>query len=249
MNLLEELEWRGLIADCTDRTELEKKANSPLTLYCGFDPTTDSLHAGNLVPLLGLRRFQLLGHHPIAVAGGATGSIGDPSGKTAERQLLTKETIATNIASVKEQLRRLLDFDTKSNPARLVDNASWAADVTYLDFLRDIGKHFSINMMIAKESVRARMEDREEGISYTEFSYMLLQAFDFYVLCRDYNCELQIGGSDQWGNNAAGQKVGKTVEGAVWIDPNKTSVYRFYQYWVRTDDRDVIRFLKYFTFL
>src|SRR5213595_3125449 len=274
MNLLEELEWRGLIADCTDRTELEKKANSPLTLYCGFDPTTDSLHAGNLVPLLGLRRFQLLGHHPIAVAGGATGSIGDPSGKTAERQLLTKETIATNIASVKEQLRRLLDFDTKSNPARLVDNASWAADVTYLDFLRDIGKHFSINMMIAKESVRARMEDREVGISYTEFSYMLLQAFDFYVLCRDVDCELQIGGSDQWGNitagidllrkklgrygygltlplvtKADGSKFGKTETGTIWLDPKRTSVYRFNQFWVNTDDRDVVRYLKYFTFL
>src|SRR5881394_2332923 len=195
MNIFNELEWRGLIADCTDRTEFEKKTISPLTLYCGFDPTADSLHVGNLVPLLGLRRFQLLGHHPIAVAGGATGSIGDPSGKTAERQLLTKETIGANIASVKEQLRRLLDFDTKRNPARLVDNASWTTHVSFLDFLRDIGKHFSVNQMIGKESVRARMEDREVGISYTEFSYMLLQAFDFYVLCRDYQCELQIGGA------------------------------------------------------
>src|SRR5216117_1432299 len=274
MNILEELEWRGLIADCTDRAEFKKKTMSPLTLYCGFDPTAESLHVGNLVPLLGLRRFQLLGHHPIAVAGGATGSIGDPSGKTAERQLLTKETIATNIASVKEQLRRLLDFDTKTNPARLVDNASWTENVTYLDFLRDIGKHFSVNQMIGKESVRARMEDREVGISYTEFSYMLLQAFDFYVLCRDYHCELQIGGSDQWGNitagidlcrkklgtqvygltlplitNADGTKFGKTEAGAVWVDPKKTSVYKFYQFWIRTDDRDVIRYLKYFTFL
>src|SRR5438876_12234767 len=204
MNVLEELDWRGLIADCTDRKELNKQITAPLTLYCGFDPTADSLHAGNLVPLLGLRRFQLLGHHPIAVAGGATGSIGDPSGKTAERQLLGKETIAANITTVKEQLRRLLDFDTKTNPARLVDNASWTADVSYLDFLRDIGKPFSGNQMIGKESVRARMEDRDVGISYTEFSYMLLQAFDFLVLCRDYNCELQIGGSDQWGNITAG---------------------------------------------
>src|SRR5204862_3886135 len=210
----------------------------------------------------------------IAVAGGATGSIGDPSGKTAERQLLTKETIATNIASVKEQLRRLLDFDTKSNPARLVDNASWTANVSFLDFLRDIGKHFSVNQMIGKESVRARMEDREVGISYTEFSYMLLQAFDFYVLCRDHQCELQIGGSDQWGNitagidlcrkklgkqvygltlplitNADGTKFGKTEAGAVWLDVKRTSVYKFYQFWVRTDDRDVVRYLKYFTFL
>src|SRR5438876_1005787 len=274
MNILKELDWRGLVADCTDRTEFEKRATSPLTLYCGFDPTADSLHAGNLVPLLGLRRFQLLGHHPIAVAGGATGSIGDPSGKTAERQLLTKETIATNIASVKEQLRRLLDFDTKTNPARLLDNASWTENVTCLDFLRDIGKHFSVNQMIGKESVRARMEDREVGISYTEFSYMLLQAFDFYVLCRDYNCELQIGGSDQWGNitagidlcrkklgkqvygltlplitNADGTKFGKTEAGAVWLDVRRTSVYKFYQFWIRTDDRDVVLYLKYFTFL
>src|SRR6266542_3349440 len=256
MNILEELDWRGLIADCTDRTELEKKTAASLTLYCGFDPTADSLHVGNLVPLLGLRRFQLAGHHPIAVAGGATGSIGDPSGKTNERQLLTKETIATNIDSVKEQLRRLLDFDTKSNPAQLVDNASWTASVTFLDFLRDIGKHFSVNQMITKESVRARMDDREVGISYTEFSYMLLQAFDFYVLCRNYNCELQIGGSDQWGNITAGidhrrKKLGKpdygltlplitnadrntfrkTDAGKVWLDPKRTSVYKFYQFW------------------
>src|SRR5205814_1160491 len=242
-------------------------------LYCGFDPTAESLHVGNLVPLLGLRRFQLAGHHPIAVAGGATGSIGDPSGKTAERQLLTKEAIAANIARVKEQLQRLLDFETKTNPARLVDNASWTAQVSYLDFLRDVGKHFSVNQMVAKESVRARMEDREVGISYTEFSYMLLQAFDFCVLCRDYNCELQIGGSDQWGNitagidlcrkklaksvygltaplitNADGTKFGKTESGAVWLDVKKTSVYKFYQFWIRTDDRDVIRYLKFFTF-
>ena len=274
MNIFNELEWRGLIADCTDRTEFEKKTISPLTLYCGFDPTADSLHVGNLVPLLGLRRFQLLGHHPIAVAGGATGSIGDPSGKTAERQLLTKEKIATNITRVKEQLRRLLDFDAKTNPARLVDNASWTANVSFLDFLRDIGKHFSVNQMIGKESVRARMEDREVGISYTEFSYMLLQAFDFYVLCRDHDCELQIGGSDQWGNitagidlcrkklgraafgltlplitNADGTKFGKTEAGAVWLDVSRTSVYKFYQFWIRTDDRDVVRYLKYFTFL
>src|SRR6266545_1057540 len=274
MNILAELEWRGLIADCTDRAELNRKLGAPLTVYCGFDPSADSLHAGNLVPLLGLRRFQLAGHHPIAVAGGATGSIGDPSGKTNERQLLTKETIATNIDSVKEQLRRLLDFDTKSNPAQLVDNASWTASVTFLDFLRDIGKHFSVNQMVAKESVRARMEDREVGISYTEFSYMLLQAFDFYVLARDHHCELQIGGSDQWGNitagidlcrknlgkpvygltlplitNADGTKFGKTEAGTVWLDPKRTSVYKFYQFWIRTDDRDVIRYLKYFTFL
>ena len=271
---MEELKWRGLLADCTDAAELAKKISTPITLYCGFDPTADSLHAGNLVPLLALRRFQLLGHHPIAVAGGATGMVGDPSGKTSERQLLTKEVLDHNIASVKVQLAKLLDFETKQNPARLVDNASWTKDISYLDFLRDIGKHFSVNQMVAKESVRARMEDREVGISYTEFSYMLLQAFDFMVLCRDASCELQIGGSDQWGNitagieltrkklgktvygltlplitNADGSKFGKTVVGAVWLDREKTKKEDFYQFWMRTDDRDVIRYLKYFTFL
>lgn len=275
MNIYEELEWRGLVADCTDMTELQKRLTAaPITLYCGFDPSADSLHVGNLVPLLGLRRFQLMGHHPIAVAGGATGSIGDPSGKTAERTLLTPQVLEANIATVKEQLRRLLDFESKTHPARLLDNASWTANISYLDFLRDVGKHFSVNVMVAKESVRARMEDRETGISYTEFSYMLLQAFDFYVLCRDHNCELQIGGSDQWGNitagidlcrkklgkhvfgltlplitNADGTKFGKTEAGAIWVDPKKTSVYRFYQFWVRRDDRDVVRYLKFFTFL
>jgi tyrosyl-tRNA synthetase len=288
VNIYEELQWRGLIADCTSSENVDVlveggkvSENAPglwhrknITLYCGFDPTADSLHVGNLVPLLALRRFQLLGHHPIAVAGGATGSIGDPSGKTAERQLLTKEILDRNIASVKVQLAKLLDFETKQNPARLVDNASWTADYRLLDFLRDIGKHFSVNQMVAKESVRARMEDRESGISYTEFSYMLLQAFDFMVLCRDANCELQIGGSDQWGNitagidlcrkklgktvygltlplitNADGTKFGKTEAGAIWLDPTRTSVYRFYQFWINTDDRDAIRYLKYFTFL
>ena len=274
MSILDELKWRGLVADCTDAAELEKRLTAPVTLYCGFDPTADSLHVGNLVPLLALRRFQLLGHHPIAVAGGATGSIGDPSGRTAERQLLTPEVLDHNIAKVKVQLARLLDFETKQNPARLVDNASWTAGISFLDFLRDIGKHFSVNQMVAKESVRARMEDREAGISYTEFSYMLLQAFDFMVLRRDRNCELQIGGSDQWGNitagieltrkklgqqvfgltlplitNADGSKFGKTVAGAIWLDPKRTSVYRFYQFWINTDDRDAIRYLKFFTFI
>ena len=275
MNIIDELNWRGLFADCTDAAGLAKRVtDAPITLYCGFDPTADSLHVGNLVPLLALRRFQLLGHHPIAVAGGATGSIGDPSGKSQERQLLTKETLDHNIASVKGQLARLLDFDTQTNPARLVDNASWTAPISYLDFLRDVGKHFSVNMMVAKESVRARMEDREVGISYTEFSYMLLQAFDFYHLRKALNCELQIGGSDQWGNitaggdlcrkklsatvfgltlplitNADGSKFGKTVAGAIWLDPKRTSVYRFYQFWIRADDRDVVLYLKYFTFL
>ena len=275
MNILEELQWRGLLADCTDLPELAQRVSpGPLTLYCGFDPSGDSLHLGNLVPLLALRRFQLLGHHPIALAGGATGAIGDPSGKSQERQLLSRELLAANLAKIKEQLRRLLDFDTPVNPARLLDNAAWTAPLSYLDFLRDIGKHFSLNQMLAKESVRARLADRQAGLSYTEFSYMLLQAFDFYVLCRDYNCQLQIGGTDQWGNitagldltrrklgrpvygltlplitNADGSKFGKTVAGAVWLDAAKTSVYKFYQCWIRTDDRDVLRYLKYFTFL
>jgi tyrosyl-tRNA synthetase len=274
VSILDELKWRGLVADCTDAAELTKRLASPVTLYCGFDPTADSLHVGHLVPLLALRRFQDLGHHPIAVAGGATGSIGDPSGKSAERQLLTKEQIKANVESVRPQLARLLDFDRRPNPARLVDNADWTANISFLDFLRDIGKYFSVNQMVAKESVRARMEDREAGISYTEFSYMLLQAFDFYVLCRDHGCELQIGGSDQWGNitagidlihkklgkqgygltlplitKADGTKFGKTEGGAVWLDPKKTSVYKFYQFWINTADADVIRYLKFFTFL
>jgi tyrosyl-tRNA synthetase len=275
MNILDELLWRGLLADCTDPVELAKRiSRGPLTLYCGFDPTADSLHVGSLVPLLGLRRFQIQGHRPIALAGGATGSIGDPSGKTQERQLLTREVISANIDKVKQQLGRFLDFDTSANPARLLDNASWTAPISFLDFLRDIGKHFSVNQMVAKESVRARMEDREAGISYTEFSYMLLQAFDFFVLCRDCDCELQIGGSDQWGNitagidltrrklsravygltlplitKADGTKFGKTEAGTIWLDAARTSVYKFYQYWICTDDRDVLRYLKYFTFL
>jgi tyrosyl-tRNA synthetase len=275
VNILDELEWRGLLADCTNAADLRTRLDAgPITLYAGFDPTADSLHVGNLVPLLALRRFQLQGHHPIAVAGGATGAIGDPSGKAAERQLLTQEVLESNIASVKTQMRRLLDFECQPNPARLLDNADWTRPVRYLDFLRDIGKHFSVNQMIGKESVRARMEDRESGISYTEFSYMLLQAFDFYHLRKDLNCELQIGGSDQWGNitagsdlirkklgaaaygltlplitNADGSKFGKTEAGAIWVDARRTSVYRFYQFWIRTDDRDVVPYLKYFTFL
>lgn len=275
MNIYDELQWRGLVSDCTDAAELNKRLSAgPITLYAGFDPTADSLHVGSLVPLLVLRRFQLLGHHPIAVAGGATGSIGDPSGKSAERQLLTRELLNANIAGVKPQLARWLDFDARSNPARLVDNADWTTPVSYLEFLRDIGKHFTVNMMVAKESIRARMEDREVGISYTEFSYMLLQAFDFYHLCKEFGCELQIGGSDQWGNitagidlarkklgrhvfgltqplitKADGSKFGKTEAGTVWLDAKRTSVYKFYQFWINSDDRDAVRYLKYFTFL
>jgi tyrosyl-tRNA synthetase len=275
VNIFDELEWRGLVADCTDALELKKRLESgPIVLYAGFDPTADSLHVGSLVPLLALRRFQLAGHHPIALAGGATGLVGDPSGRASERPLLTKEVLDSNIAGIKEQLRRLLDFDCAVHPARLMDNASWTAPVGFLDFLRDIGKHFSVNQMMAKESVRARMEDRESGLSYTEFSYMLLQAFDFFHLFEAQQCELQIGGSDQWGNitagmeltrkktgahvfgltlplilNSDGTKFGKSAAGAVWLDARKTSVYRFYQYWIRTDDRDVVRYLKLFTFL
>jgi tyrosyl-tRNA synthetase len=274
MSIFEELVWRDLLADCTDAEQLQKRLQAgPCTLYCGFDPTADSLHVGHLVPLLALRRFQQFGHQPIAVAGGATGSIGDPSGKSEERQLLTKAQIAANVQAVRSQLARLLDFESKTNPARLVDNADWTASLSLLDFLRDIGKHFSVNMMVAKESVRARMEDRDAGISYTEFSYMLLQAYDFCHLCQNYQCELQIGGTDQWGNitagidlcrkklgravygltlplvtKADGTKFGKTEAGAVWLDPAKTSVYRFYQFWIQTDDRDVVRYLKFFTF-
>jgi tyrosyl-tRNA synthetase len=274
-NFFEELQWRGLVADCTDLPALKARlADGRVTLYCGFDPTADSLHVGSLVPLIALRRFQLAGHSPIAVAGGATGSIGDPSGKTQERQLLTAVQIAGNVAAVRVQLARLLDFDASGNPARLVDNADWICPMGVIDFLRDVGKHFTVNQMVARESVRARMEDREAGISYTEFSYMLLQAYDFFWLAKEYGCELQIGGSDQWGNIVAGldlirkklqrpafgltlplitksdgTKFGKTESGTVWLDAKRTSVYRFYQFWLNTDDRDVASYLRLFTFL
>jgi tyrosyl-tRNA synthetase len=274
MTILEELQWRGLIADCTDREGLAQRlGQGPITLYCGFDPTADSLHVGHLVGQLTLRRFQLAGHHPLPLAGGATGMVGDPSGKSAERNLLTREVLEHNVASIKRQLSRLLDFEHPVNPARLVDNADWTAPLRYLDFLRDIGKHFSINVMVAKDSVRSRMEG-DGGISYTEFSYMLLQAHDFYHLRRAYGCELQIGGSDQWGNITAGTdlirkklavpawgltfplitradgvKFGKSEGGAVWLDPQKTSPYRFYQFFVNTEDSMVGGYLKKFTLL
>jgi tyrosyl-tRNA synthetase len=274
MTIIEELRWRGLVADCTDEKALaDRLAAGPATLYCGFDPTGDSLHVGHLMGQLMLRRFQLRGHRPIALAGGATGMIGDPSGKSAERNLLSREQLDRNLASIKAQLSRLIDFDAKGNPARMVDNASWTAGVGYLDFLRDVGKHFSVNMMVAKDSVRSRMEG-EGGISYTEFSYMLLQAHDFYQLRRSLDCELQVGGSDQWGNitagtdlirrklalpswgltfplitRADGTKFGKTEEGAVWLDPGKTSPYRFYQFFVNTEDSMVPGYLRKFTLL
>jgi tyrosyl-tRNA synthetase len=275
MTLLDELRWRGLVADCTDTEALTARlATGPLTLYAGFDPTADTLHVGNLVPLLCLRRFQLHGHIPIALAGGATGMIGDPSGRSAERNLLTPEVLRHNIASIKDQLARFLDFKAPANPARLVDNHDWFGPIRYLDFLRDVGKHFTVNWMVAKESVRARMEDRDNGISYTEFSYMLLQAYDFYHLRKELGCELQIGATDQWGNITAGSelcrrklgaqvwgltlplltkadgtKYGKSASGAVWLDARRTSPYRFYQFFVQSDDRDVIKLLKVLTFL
>ena len=274
MDLIDDLQWRGLLADCTDLDALRKRlSEGPVTLYCGFDPTGDSLHVGHLMGQLTLRRFQREGHHPVALAGGATGMIGDPSGKSAERNLLTREQLQHNVASIKQQLARLLDFDAAENPARLVDNADWTAPLGFLDFLRDVGKHFPLTAMLAKDSVRSRMES-EGGISYTEFSYQLLQAYDFYHLRNTLNCELQIGGSDQWGNitagteftrrklgatvwgwtfplitKADGTKFGKTESGAVWLDPARTSPYRFYQFFVNTEDGKVVEYLKKFTVL
>lgn len=279
MTILEDLRWRGLLADCTDLDALAQRiAQGPITLYCGFDPTADSLHVGNLVPLLALRRFQLQGHHPIALAGGATGMVGDPSGKSAERNLQTPEQVEHNIAAIRRQLTQFLEFDAAqtpaNNPARLVNNHDWTGPVSVLEFLRDVGKFITVNPMIAKESVRARMEDRDSGISFTEFSYMLLQGFDFYHLRKTFNCELQIGATDQWGNitvgtelsrkklgatvwglvfplltKADGSKYGKTATGTVWLDPKRTSPYRFYQFFVNTDDADVVKLLKTLTFL
>ncbi len=274
MNLIEDLQWRGLLADCTDLDALAKRlSEGPLALYCGFDPTGDSLHVGHLMGQLTLRRFQQAGHHPIALAGGATGMVGDPSGKSAERNLLTREQLAHNVACIKTQLARLLDFDRAGNPARLVDNADWTAPVSLLDFLRDIGKHFSLNVMLAKDSVKSRLAG-DAGISFTEFSYQLLQANDFLHLRETRTCELQIGGSDQWGNitagtdlirkklgapawgwtfplitKADGSKFGKTEGGSVWLDPKKTSPYRFYQFFVNTEDAKVSEYLRKFTFL
>ncbi|MBX7121599.1 MAG: tyrosine--tRNA ligase [Opitutaceae bacterium] len=274
MTLIEDLQWRGLLADCTDLPALNKRLNEgPITLYCGFDPTGDSLHVGHLVPQLLLRRFQLAGHHPLPLAGGATGMIGDPGGKSVERNLLSREQLNHNVRQIKKQLERLLDFTTPINPARLVDNADWTASVSFLDFLRDVGKHFSLSSMLAKDSVRSRLES-ESGISFTEFSYQLLQANDFAHLRQSMNCELQIGGADQWGNITAGTdlirkklgvpaygltfplitksdgtKFGKSEGGAVWLDPERTSPYRFYQFFINTEDSMVVGYLKKFTFL
>ena len=275
MECFEDFEQRGLVSDVTDRDAVRTLLNGPGTsVYCGFDPTADSLHVGNMVPLLQLARLQRYGHRPIALAGGATGRIGDPSGKSEERNLLTSEVLQHNAACVKKQLSAFVEFNDGPTGALLVDNADWLAGVSMLEFLRDVGKHFSVNAMIAKDSVKSRINTREAGISYTEFSYMLLQAADFLHLFRSHGCTLQVGGSDQWGNitagmelvrksdrqsvygltfplitTASGAKLGKTEQGAVWLDPERTSPYQMYQYFVRTDDRDVIPYLKYFTFL
>lgn len=270
MNLLDEFRWRELLQDSTEGLE-EFLAREKVTAYIGFDPTAKSLHIGSMVPILGLARLQKAGHSPIAIAGGGTGLIGDPSGKTHERKLLTIEEVEANVAGIKRQLERFLDFEVKSNPARVVNNADWLTKVSLMEFMRDIGKHFTVNAMIAKESVRRRLES-EEGISVTEFSYLLLQAYDYLMLYDRYDCRLQMGGSDQWGNITAGidlirrlrggrayglvfplvmsktgAKFGKSEAGNVWLDPEMTSPYRFYQYWLNTDDNDVITYIKYFT--
>jgi tyrosyl-tRNA synthetase len=272
MNLFAELEWRGLVYDHTEGTK-EVLTKEIVTGYIGFDPTAASLHVGSLLPIMVLARLQRCGHHPIAIAGGGTGLIGDPSGKAAERQLLTKEGVEKNLHGIKVQLSRFLDFEAKPNPARIVNNADWLTTIPLVDFLRDVGKHFTVNQMLGRESVKRRLE-QEEGISYTEFSYMLLQAYDFLELYDRYNCNLQMGGSDQWGNilsgidlirrlrtgkayglvsplvtTASGVKFGKTEAGAVWLDAKLTSPYRFYQFWLNTTDQDVIQYLKFFTWL
>jgi tyrosyl-tRNA synthetase len=268
----DELRWRGLVYDNTESVP-EMLSGGPVTVYNGFDATADSLHVGHMVPLIALARLQRFGHIPIAVAGGGTSMIGDPSGKTSERQLLSREVIEANIETIKQQLAHFLDFETRTNPALLVNNADWLLSLNLVDFLRDVGKHFTVNYMISKDSVRMRL-DREDGISFTEFSYMLLQSYDFLHLHDHFDCTLQTGGSDQWGNitagvelirrmrgksagalvyplitKADGTKFGKTESGAVWLSPQRTSPYRFYQFWLNTDDRDVTGYLKFFTWL
>jgi tyrosyl-tRNA synthetase len=274
MRLLEDLTYRGLIYQTTDLEKLDQRLEQkPIVLYCGFDPTADSLHIGHLLPILILRRFQQYGHQPIALVGGGTGLIGDPSGKASERTLNTKEVVQGFSNRIHEQLSRFLDFEKEGNPALLANNYDWLGELEFIPFLRDVGKHFPLNYMLAKESVNSRLE---KGISFTEFSYMILQAYDFLELHRRFGCELQVGGSDQWGNITAGTelirktgsksdelfgltiplvtksdgtKFGKTEGGAVWLDAEKTSPYLFYQFWLNTDDADVIKYLKYFTFL
>lgn len=273
--LLEELAQRELIAQLTADQELADHLNTGCrTLYCGFDPTADSLHIGSLVPLLTLKRFQMAGHRPIALVGGATGLIGDPSFKAEERKLNTPEVVATWVEKIKAQVSRFIDFEGLDNAALVVNNLDWVGELDVLTYLRDIGKHFPVNQMIKKESVKQRIEREGEGISYTEFSYMILQSYDFAELNQRYGCSLQLGGSDQWGNitggteltrrlhgeqvfgvtvplvtKSDGSKFGKTESGTVWLDPERTSPYAFYQFWLNTADADVYRFLKFFTFL
>ena len=274
MTLHEELVWRGLVNQMTHEELPAILEREPLTVYCGFDPTAESLHIGSLLPILALIRFQQRGHRPIALVGGATGMIGDPSGKTEERAQQTLEQVERNVAGVRAQLEHFLDC-SGPNAVRIVNNADWLGQIGLLDFLRDMGKHFSVNVMIARESVRARLSDREHGISYTEFSYQLLQAYDFLHLYDTFECRMQIGGSDQWGNitagmdltrrlrpgattfgmtfplvtKADGSKFGKTEAGTIWLDPKRTSPYRYYQFWLNQSDADAPRFLRYFTFL
>ena len=272
MNVFEEFKWRGMLYDASEGLE-ETLANHSITGYIGFDPTAASLHVGSLLPIMGLVRLQQHGHTPIALVGGGTGMIGDPSGKTQERQLLSKEQIEFNVEGIRAQLSLFLDFEAKTNRAMLINNADWLAPIPMVDFLRDVGKHFTVNYMLAKESVKRRFEEGD-GISFTEFSYMLLQSYDFLVLHDRYGCTLQMGGSDQWGNivagtelirkmrgvkgyglvfplvtTSAGIKFGKTEAGSVWLDPKLTSPYRFYQFWINTDDSDVVKYLKFFTML
>ncbi len=272
--LISELQQRGLIAQTTDAEALQALLNEQkIALYCGFDPTADSLHIGHLLPVLALKRFQLLGHTPVALVGGATGMIGDPSFKAAERSLNSPETVAGWVEKIRQQLMPFLSFDG-DNAAVMANNFDWFGQMSTLDFLRDIGKHFSVNAMMNKESVKQRLNRDDVGISFTEFAYSLLQAYDYSQLNKNLNCQLQIGGSDQWGNitagidltrrlnqksvfgltlplvtKADGTKFGKTEGGAIWLDAKKTSPYQFYQFWLKVADADVYRFLKFFTFL
>ena len=271
-DLYAELVWRDMLYDTTEGAR-EALAAGPVTGYVGFDPTASSLHVGSLLPIMALARLQRAGHAPIAVVGGGTGLIGDPSGKTQERSLLTADQVEENVAGIRAQLARFLDFDRGGNAARIVNNADWLVPLDLMSFLRDVGKHFTVNYLVAKESVRRRLES-EEGLSFTEFSYLLLQAYDFVMLFDRFGCTLQMGGSDQWGNitagidlmrklrgakghglvlplvtTSAGVKFGKTEAGAIWLDPARTSPFRFYQFWLNTDDRDAVRYLKFFTFM
>jgi tyrosyl-tRNA synthetase len=272
MNLFDEFKWRGMVADVTPELPAVL-ATEKLTAYIGFDPSAASLHVGSLLPIMGLARLQRFGHSPIAIVGGGTGLIGDPSGKTQERQLLTNQQVEENLQGIKAQLSRFLDFNAASNPARTINNAEWLGPISMMEFLRDVGKHFTVNYLLGKESVRRRLES-EDGMSFTEFSYSMLQAYDFLVLNERYGCDLQLGGSDQWGNilagidlirrlrgtrahglvfplvtSTTGVKFGKTEAGAVWLDAKLTSPYRFYQFWINTDDKDVVNYLKFFTWL